>query len=123
VLAITLAVHIYVVTRHKPMDDHTRAMARIDVQQKISQADADRITAWLYRQDGVDHVLVNPRTSIAVFTFFPIRTTADRIASGFRAQLPFRARRFIPSDAGLQSGCPVLNGSKVRFSDIFKHKN
>ncbi|HEY4205526.1 MAG TPA: hypothetical protein VGM31_01895 [Puia sp.] len=111
VLAITLALHIYMVTRYKPADAYTRAMARIDIRQPVTPADAGRITAWLYQQKGVDHVLVNPQTSIVVFTFFPIKTSADRIVSGFKAELPYKAQRFVPSDGGLMSGCP------------FKHKN
>src|SRR5882762_3035027 len=78
-LVIVLCVHIYVVTRPGPIDAYTRAMARIDIRQPMTQADADKITAWLYREKGVDRVLVNPRTNIAIFTFFPIKTTANQV--------------------------------------------
>ena len=107
-LMIVLGIHIYVVTRPRPVDAHTRAMARIDIRQAITQADADRIAAWLYQQKGVDHVLVNPQTEIAVFTFFPIQTTANRIVSDFKAHLPYhKAERFIPREKALKSGCPA----------------
>ncbi len=110
-LILILAVHIYIVTRPKPIDAYTRAMARIDIRQAITQADADRITAWLYEQKGVDRVLVNPKTDIAVFTFFPVQTTADRIVSDFKASLPYKAERCIPSAAALKNGCPVASSS------------
>jgi hypothetical protein len=105
-LVLALSIHIYIVTHPGPMDAHTRAMARIDIQQPVTQADADRITAWLYQQKGVDRVLVNPGAAIVVFTFFPLKTTAGRIVSDFTADLPYKARRFMPSAAGLQSSCP-----------------
>lgn len=121
-LAIILAVHIYIVTRPKPMDAHTRAMARIDIQQPITQADAGRITAWLYQQKGVDRVLVNPATSIAVFTFFPIRTTASQVVSDFKAHLPYKAERCVPTQAELKSGCPVASTSMTyKIYGFFKH--
>lgn len=110
-LVLVLAVHIYIVTHPKPMDAYTRAMARIDIRQPITQSDADKITAWLYEQKGVDHVLVNPKTEIAVFTFFPIQTTADRIVSDLKASLPYKAERYIPSAAAMKSGCPVASSS------------
>lgn len=122
VLVMVLAVHIYIVTRPKPIDAHTRAMARIDIQQPITQADAGRITTWLYRQKGVDRVLVNPATAIVVFTFFPIKTTASQIVSDFRTDLPYKARRFIPTQEGLQHGCPVASTSVTfKVYSFFKH--
>ncbi|HVU58349.1 MAG TPA: hypothetical protein VHD83_24980 [Puia sp.] len=107
VLASALAIHIYIVTRPKPVDAHTRAMARIDIRQSITQADADRITTWLYRQKGVDRVLVNPVSSIVVFTFFPIKTNASQVVSDFRTDLPYKAQRFLPTEAAVRSGCPL----------------
>jgi len=58
-LVLVLAVHIYWVTRPKAPDANTKIMARIDIKQPITQADADKITTWLYQQKGIDHVLVN----------------------------------------------------------------
>jgi len=122
VLVMVLAVHIYIVTRPKPMDAHTRAMARIDIQQPITQADGQRITTWLYQQKGIDRVLVNPGTSIVIFTFFPIRTTASQVVSDFKADLPYKALRFIPTQAGLQNGCPVASTSVTfKVYSFFKH--
>jgi len=83
-LAAILAVHIYVVTR-PTVDASTRIMARIDIRQEIGLADADKITAWLYRQKGVDHVLVNPQSDIVIFTFAPLQNSADRIVQDFKA--------------------------------------
>ena len=110
-LMIVLAVHIYIVTRPKPLDANTRAMARIDIRQPITQADADKITAWLYQQKGVDHVLVNPQSNIAVFTFFPVRTTANEVVGNFKAHMPYKAERFVPGPEALKSGCPVASSS------------
>jgi len=119
---MVLAVHIYIVTRPKPMDAHTRAMARIDIQQPVTQADAGRITTWLYQQKGVDRVLVNPGTAIVVFTFFPLKTTADQVVSDFKADLPYKAQRFIPTKAGLRNGCPVASTSVTfKVYSFFKH--
>ncbi len=121
-LAIVLCVHIYVVTRPKPIDANTRAMARIDIRQPITQADAEKITAWLYQQKGIDRVLVNPQSDIAVFTFFPVQTTANRIVSDFKASLSYKAERFIPSAEEMKNGCPVASTSATyKVYSFFKH--
>jgi hypothetical protein len=104
---LVLAVHIYVVTRPRA-DAHSRGMARIDLHQKIGKADADRIAAWLSRQKGVDHVLVNPGTAIAVFTYWPMKANPGLIIGAFRDSLPYsRAERYLPSAAEVKKGCPM----------------
>jgi len=108
---IILAIHIYIVTRPALIDANTRAMARIDIRQPITQVDADKIATWLYQQKGVDHVLVNPQSNIAVFTFFPVRTTANEVVGNFKAHMPYKAERFVPSPEALKSGCPVASSS------------
>ena len=104
---VVLAVHIWWVTRPR-IDASTRIMERIDVKQSIGQADADRITAWLYQQKGVDHVLVNPRSAIAIFTFAPVKNDGNRIAAEFVSQLPYKgASRYLPAASEMRGGCPA----------------
>ena len=56
-LATVLAVHIYLVTRPKPVDPSLFAMARIDFKQEINQEDAVKITNWFNKQEiGRAHV-------------------------------------------------------------------
>jgi hypothetical protein len=69
VLFLVLCVHIYVMMKPKAPDAHTIAMARIDFKQNITPTEANNITAWLYQQNGVAHLLCNPILKIAVFTF------------------------------------------------------
>lgn len=109
-IIMVLCVHIYMVTKPKA-DDHTIAMARIDFKQDINQNDADKVSAWLYQQKGVDHVFINTQTETAVFTFYPIKISADRIAQDLRSTLHYKAERFMPSAKDLKSGCPVSSGS------------
>jgi hypothetical protein len=104
---VGLAVHIYVVTRPR-VDGHSRGMARIDFHQKLGQGDADRIAAWLSRQSGVDHVLVNRGTSIAVFTYWPMKANPGFIIRAFRDSLPYSgAERYLPTAAEVKKGCPM----------------
>ena len=121
-LVVILAVHIFIVTRPKAPDANTRIMARIDIRQDIDQQDADRITAWMYRQKGMDHVLVNPKSEIVVFTFFPIKTSANRIVSDFKAALPYKAERFLPTADQMKGGCPVAATSATyKVLSFFKN--
>ena len=121
-LVLILAVHIYIVTRPKAPDEHTRVMARIDIKQDINQDDANKITTWLYQQKGIDHVLVNPQSDIVIFTFFPIKTTANQIVKDFKLNFNYKAERFVPSAADLQSGCPVASTSKTyKVYNFFKN--
>lgn len=107
-LSIILAVHIYMVTRPEAATNKTVAMARLDFKQNIQQADADKITAWLYQQQGIDHVLCNSQSSIAVFTFHPVKANADNIVESLRSTLHYKVDRFMPSKEDMKKGCPVL---------------
>jgi len=107
-LTLVLAIHIYVVTRPKAPDAHTLVMARIDIKNSINQADADKITTWLYQQKGVDHVLVNPKTKIVVFTFFPLKESGDQIVKNFQTSFSYDAKRYVPTQAEIENGCPAV---------------
>jgi hypothetical protein len=121
-LILVLAVHIYLATRPKAPDADTRIMARIDVKQDITQDDANKITAWLYQQKGIDHVLVNPKTDIVIFTFFPITTSAGQIVKDFNASLPYKGQRYLPTAEEMTTGCPVASTSvSYKVYHFFKH--
>ena len=108
---VVLAVHIWWVMRPR-MDATTRIMARIDIKQPIGEADAQRITAWLYQQTGVDHVLVRPQCLIAVFTYYPVKNDANVIARAFRQELPYsHATSNVPTESEMAMGCPVAGAS------------
>ncbi|HEX9512783.1 MAG TPA: hypothetical protein VF939_19965 [Puia sp.] len=120
-LVTVLGIHIYRVTRPKAPDAHTRIMVRIDIKQPITEEDAGKITAWLYNQKGVDHVLVNPQTDIAVFTFAPIKNSAGQIARDFKSSLPYKAERYMPTEAEMTGGCPAMASSTYKVYNFFKH--
>ena len=105
-LVILLAVHIWWVMRPH-VDSKTRVMARIDLHQRIGQPDVERIRDWLYKQRGVQYVLVNPASSIAVFSFAPLQNDGNRIVREFKTQLGYNgAERHAPPAAGA-GGCPA----------------
>jgi len=111
-LSAVLCVHIYLVTRPKTPDATTIVMARVDFKQDINQEDADKITNWLYQQKGIDHVLCNPATDILIFTFFPVKTSANEVVENLKANFKYsKMVRFIPSEKDLQGGCPVASNS------------
>ncbi len=121
VLAAVLFVHIYVVTRPK-VDAYTRIMARIDIKQAVGQQDADKITAWLYQQKGVDHVLCNPKTEMVVFSYSPMLANGNEIAKKFTAELNYpNAKRFIPTADQLKGSCPVASSFTYKVYSYFKH--
>lgn len=109
-LVIVLAVHIWW-AYHPKIDANTKVMARIDIKQPVSKDDASKISSWLYHQQGVDHVLVNPDTRIVVFTFYPIKASGNEIVNKFKTDLHYRADRFIPTQKDLASSCPVAGSS------------
>ena len=106
-LLVVLSVHIYMVTRTKPPDAHTLIMARIDIKEKITQDQASQITAWMYGQKGMDHVICNAANRNIVFTYYPIQTSGDRITSDFKSAFPIKADRYMPSAQEMTLGCPV----------------
>ena len=110
-LVLLLVLHIYLVTRPK-VDASTRVMARIDMHQPITDAESVAITGWLYRQKGVDHVMCNPGTAIAVFTFSPMMANGNEIAARFRTTMHYpNSNRYMPTQNELRSGCPVASTS------------
>lgn len=110
-LVLVLAVHIWWAYRPKPPGADTKVMARIDIKQSISQADADKIATWMYHQKGIDHVLVNPDTRIVIFTFYPVKSSGNEIVKNFNADLPYKGSRFMPTEKQLASSCPVAGSS------------
>lgn len=120
-LVLLLAVHIYMVTRPKAPDAHTLVMARLDIHQAINTQDADKITSWLYAQKGVNRVLCNADSRIAIFTYYPVQVNGDSIAAKLQTQLGYAAERYKPTEEELKSGCPVSAGSaSARLMSYFK---
>jgi hypothetical protein len=62
-----LVAHIYLVARPGHKKEQQRVMPRIDFKQDIAPDDAEKITDWLYKQKGVDHVLCNDWLIIQLF--------------------------------------------------------
>ena len=122
-LVLVLAVHIYVVTRPKITDPNTLVMARMDIKQPIQQKDAEKITAWLYRQKGIDHVLCNPQSDILVFTYYPAKADPNSLTAQLQNSLGYRVSRYIPNAEDLKTGCPVGSQSKVYQLYSYLKKN
>ena len=95
----------------RPADSKTIALARIDFKQDIKQSDADKITSWLYSQQGVQHVLCNQASKIAVFSFYPAKVSADKITANLSSALHYKAVRYVPSEKEMMQGCPVASSS------------
>lgn len=106
-LAIVLCVHIYQVTRPPVANESTLSMARIDFKQDLDKEDSVKITTWLYKQQGVEHVYCNTETKTAVFSFYPVKTNATELTKSLAMNLDYRAERFMPSAAAMKGGCPV----------------
>lgn len=122
ILTIVLAIHIYWVTRPKTPDPHTIVMARIDIKNHLNQSDANEITTWLYQQKGVDHVLVNPKTQIAIFTFYPAKVSGDQIVHNFQTSFNYDAKRYVPTKEEMENSCPALPaGVTQKISAFIKH--
>ena len=120
-LVVVLVIHIYIVTQPKAPGANTIEMARIDIKQPLTQDDANKIAVWLYQQKGIGHVLVNPQTDIAVFTFYPTKNSANQIVSDFKANFNYKADRFMPTEAELDASCPAGSSSTFKVFKFFKH--
>jgi len=121
-LTIVLAIHIYWVTRPQPISPNKIVMARIDIKNSLSQQDADSIKTWLYHQKGVDHVVVNSKSKIALFTFYPAKVSGDEIVSKFQTSFNYDAKRYVPTKEELASGCTALPENVTnKISAFIKH--
>lgn len=121
-LVAVLGVHIYLVTRPKAPDEHTIVMARIDIKEAFNKEQADKMAGWMNLQKGIDHVFINPETQIVVFTFLPIKTSANAIVSDFKTHFNLTAERYVPSAEEMKGGCPVASTStSYKAVAFFKH--
>jgi hypothetical protein len=122
ILIIVLTIHIYWVTRPKPISPNKIVMARIDIKNHLSSQDADKIQTWLYQQKGVNHVVVNPKTQIALFTFYPAKVSGDQIVNHFRTFFNYDAKRYIPTQEELDKVCPALPATVTqKIASFVKH--
>ena len=122
-LVAVLAVHVYLALRPKHVTPGLREMARIDVHQPMTSTDVSTITAWLYKEKGVDHVMITPTNGRVIFTYFPYQNSAQQITKDFKAMLPYNADQFMPTEEQMESGgCPVaaVNFS-LKVQRFFKH--
>ena len=124
-LVVVLGIHIYIVTKPKA-DAKTVAMARIDIKQPIDESQAGSIENWVAKQSGVDHVVLNRQTDILVFTFYPVKASADKIAANLRTTFGINAERFVPTEDQLKSSCPAMGSGFTAklyyfFTHIFNH--
>lgn len=110
-LFLVLCVHIYIMMKPGKPDAKTVAIARIDFKQDINQADANKISTWLYSQNGVQHVLCNDKTDIAVFSFYPAKVSADNLTANLVSTLDYKAVRFKPDPKDMTKGCPYAGSS------------
>lgn len=122
-LTIVLAIHIYWVTRPKAPDPYKIVMARIDIKNSLTRQDADSIKNWLNQQKGVDHVVVNPKSQIAIFTFYPAKTSGDQIVNKFHTAFNYDAKRYIPTKEEIANSCPALPENITQKISSFVKQN
>ena len=122
-LVLILCVHIYIVTRPKGPDAKTVVLARIDLKQPITQEQANAITAWMYRQKGVNHAMCSAAMDNVVFSYRAIENNGNDIASAFIAATGYKnAVRYIPTEKDLQGSCPVASTSLTyKVYSYFRH--
>lgn len=118
-----LAAHIYMVTRPGQADGKTVAMARIDVHETLRANDITGIGDWFYAQQGVDHVVINRQSNMVLFTFYPVKVSANKLAEDFASKFNYpQAVRYLPTAAEMQSGCPVAQTSaSYKVYQFFKN--
>ena len=110
-LFVVLCAHIYIMMKPGKPTATTVALARIDFKQDINNVDANKITTWLYNQQGVQHVLCNDKTDKVVFSFYPARVSANALATDLSSSLNYKAVRYIPSEKDMSKGCPYASSS------------
>jgi hypothetical protein len=122
-LVLVLCVHVYLMTRPKAPDAKTVVLARIDLRQPVTPQQAADITAWMYRQKGVNHAMCSATMDNVVFTYKAIENNADDITAAFKAATGFaNAARYIPTEKDLQGSCPVASTSVTyKLCSYFRH--
>lgn len=119
-LVIVLITHIWWVTR-PAANEQTIAMARIDIKNNLTEQDASRIATWLDQQNGVDRVLCNTKSRTVVFSFYPVKADADKIAENFANTFHWDATRYLPSEQEMAQGCPAFSGTWTDRVAAFLH--
>jgi len=55
----------------------------------------------------------------AIFTFAPVQNNAGQIVHDFKANLPYKAERVVPTDAQMAAGCPAMASSTYKVYSFF----
>ena len=92
-LVLVIGIHIYWIIQSKQPDQHTIVMARVNVKQPIDKEASQNITAWLYAQKGINHVLVNPSSRIILFTYYPLQANANELVGNMKSVFHLSAER------------------------------
>ena len=107
ILSAVLAVHIYIVTRPKPLDPKTLVLARVDFPEKISRETKNQIMTFLYSQQSVDHVLINEESYSALFSFYPARVNGNALVMAMNRVIGTNGSRYLPTEKEMMEGCPM----------------
>jgi hypothetical protein len=121
VLFVILVVHILWVTRPTKTNVPNVAMARIDFQAPLNNIQGKAITAWLYAQKGVTHVLCNTSSKIAVFTFYSSQVNATQLAKQLSGYMQIPATRYLPAKEEIDNGCPIVSISTQQKIEQLAH--
>ncbi len=118
VLVLLVLLHVYLVTRPVERPANYKVMVRVDVNGNIQPEHATKIIAWLRSQPAVDHVAAISAGSPILFTYFPAKGNADAIVDRMNTVFQLPAKRYLPTEAEMQSGCPVA-GTTARKAISF----
>lgn len=110
VLAITLVVHIYIVTR-KPAtvknDMRVRQLSRIDFKQDITQPEADKIRGFVGGLEGVESTHFNVEDDVLVYTYAVGSQNSDDVYKKVVALGNYKADKYVVSAEAANTGCPI----------------
>lgn len=115
VLVITLAVHIYIVTRPKIDDPRIRQLSRIDFFVKPDSVQANQIKSEVLHMKGVDAAYFNVPDGILVYSYNPNDQNSVQVYLDLMKKGGYKAKRYVVDAAALAKGCPVLDKSTLTY--------
>lgn len=114
VLSLILAIHIYDVTRDKPVPHNANIeLGRIDFKASMDSIQAQEIKSQTYRILGVKHVYFNHTDNIMVYGFNSDLTNATQVYDQLKEQIAFEGDLYRVTEEQMASSCPVIDKSSI----------
>jgi hypothetical protein len=116
----TLAIHIYMVLPAPKVnsDARVRQLSRIDFNQQIDSAEAQKIQGFVANMEGIESTYFNVPDNVLVYTYTVGKQNSDVVYNKLMAFGKYNAQKYVVTTQQASTGCPIDTKEKT-FTGMF----